>query len=215
MFSKMMDPDSGLNKFCDLIIGVFVTGFLTIIFSLPIVTMSTAITAGYYTAAKVVRQHEGYLWREFISAFKKNFKTGFGLGLCYLIAAVILLYDYYYLKNSTEKFSDIMILIIITVCVMFFITYFFSFFELSRFDKNGFQIFKFAIVTSFRHFPSALAIVGMFALSIFMAWLMPVGFCLFPGFAFWGSTFVMEKVMKKYMPVPEPGSPEAEKWYYR
>lgn len=215
MFSKLSNPDGMLNKVCDLIIGVFLVGFFTVVCSLPIVTIGISLTSGYYTMAKVVRHNEGYVWREFFKAFGRNFKSGIGLTIGYLIAAAIIVYDVIYLKGQSDELSDIMILIIIAVGLMYITTLFFVFFELSRFDKKGFQIFKFGIITTFRHFPSALGVAGMFGLAGLLVWLMPWGFCIFPGLAMFGSTFLMERVMRKYMPVPEPGSEEADKWYYR
>lgn len=215
MFEKLTNPDNKLNQVCNLIIDVFLTGLFTFICALPIITLSTSLTAGYYTTAKVVRHHEGYVWTEFFKSFKRNFKTSFGIGFFYLLAVAIVVFDWLYLKNNSEEMSDILIFIILAVAVMIAVTYFFVCFELSRFDKRGFQIFKFGVVTAFRHFPSAFAVAAMFALAGFMVYKMPWGFCLFPGFALYGSTFLMEKIMRKYMPVPEEGSPEADKWYYK
>ena len=212
---RLYDPDNRINRFCDMLIGVFLTGLFTVLCSIPIVTMSTSITAGYYAMAKCVRHNEGYVWREFFRAFKMNFKSAFPLGLGYLIAVLVIVFDYMYLKDGTDSFSSIMVLILVTIAAMLVMTFFFVFFELSRFSRSRFDSFKFGVVTAFRHFPSSIAIALIFAVSLVLVYLMPWGFCLFPGFALYGSTFLMERVMRKYMPVPEEDSEEAQKWYYR
>ena len=212
---KLYDPENKLNRFCDLIIGVFLTGLFTFICSLPIVTISTAVTAGYYTTAKVVRHHEGYVWTEYFRSFGRNFKTAFPIGLGYLVAALMIVFDYLYLRERTDTTGTVLTTVIYVLALMLLLTFFFTFFELSRFDRSRFDSFKFGVITSFRHFPTAFAITLIFAVTIYLVYLMPWGFCLFPGFAFYASTFLMERIMRKYMPVPEEGSPEAEKWYYK
>ena len=210
-----MDPDGMLNRIADLIIGAFLVGLFTLLCSIPIVTMGTAFTSGYYAMAKSVRHHEGYVWKEFFRAFARNIRSGLGLGIGYAIALLMIVFDFIYLKGMTDEFSSIMVMILVAVSVIWLMTFFFVFFELSRFDRSTFDILKFGVITAFRHFPSALGIVLMFALSFLLVYLMPWGFALFPGFAMFGSTFLMERIMKKYMPPAAEGSPEAEKWYYK
>ncbi len=215
MLGKLMDPDGLFNRIADLIIGAFLVGLFTILCSLPIFTMGAAFTSGYYAMAKSVRHHEGYVWKEYFRAFKRNIKAGLGLGTGYALALLVIIFDFIYLKDMTDEFSNIMILILVAVSVIWLMTFFFVFFELSRFDRSAFEILKFGVITAFRHFLSALGIVLMFALSFLLVYLMPWGFALYPGFAMFGATFLMERVMKKYMPPAPEGSPEAEKWYNR
>ena len=213
MFGKLMDPDGLLNRIADLIIGSFLVGLFTILCSIPIITMGNAFTAGYYAMAKSVRHHEGYVWKEYFRAFSRNLRTGLALGAGYAVAALVIVFDFIYLKDMTDEFSGIMIMILFAVSIIWLMTFFFVFFELSRFDRTGFEMLKFGVITAFRHFPSAVGITAMFVLSFLLVYLMPWGFGLFPGFAMFGATFLMERVMKKYMPPVEEGSPESEKWY--
>ena len=213
MFGKLLDPEGPLNRLADLIIGAFLVGLFTVLCSIPIITAGNAFSAGYYAMAKSVRHHEGYVWKEYFRSFARNIKQGLVLGTGYVIAALVIVFDFMYLKERTDSFGDVMYAILLVVALVWMITFFFVFFELSRFDRKGFDILKFGVITAFRHFLSSMAIVLMFGLSFFLVYLMPWGFALFPGFAFWGATFLMERVMRKYMPAFEEGSEEAEKWY--
>ncbi len=202
-----------MNRIADMIIGAFLVGLFTVLCSIPLITMGNAFTAGYYAMAKSVRHHEGYVWKEYFRSFARNIRQGLALGTGYVIAALVIVFDFMYLKERTDSFGDTMYAILLVVTLVWLMTFFFVFFELSRFDRKGFDILKFGVITAFRHFPSSIAIVLMFALSFLLVYLMPWGFALFPGFAFWGATFLMERVMRKYMPAFEEGSEEAEKWY--
>ena len=71
------------------------------------------------------------------------------------------------------------------------------------------------MLTMFRHFPSALLVGAMIAGAFYLGYRTLWGIFIFPGLALYGSTFIMERVLLKYMPEPEEGSEEAEKWYYK
>ncbi len=60
-----------------------------------------------------------------------------------------------------------------------------------------------------------MAIVGMFALTLFGMYMMPWAFFILPGVFMFIVTFLMERVLLKYMPKPEEGSEEAERWYFQ
>ena len=187
MFGKLLDPEGPLNRIADMIIGSFLVGLFTVLCSIPLITAGTAFTAGYYAMAKSVRHHEGYVWKEYFRSFARNIRQGLGLGTGYVIAALVIVFDFVYLKERTDSFGDAMFMIL--------------------------DILKFGVITAFRHFVSSIGIVLIFAISFLLVYLMPWGFALFPGFAFYGATFLMERVMRKYMPAFEEGSEEAEKWY--
>lgn len=213
--SGFFNPDGPANRLADVIIGVFLTGLLTVICSIPIFTIGASVTAGYYTMAKTVRHHEGYVWKEFFKSFRTNLKPAALTGLGYLVVALVLVIDFCYLYGRPDEFSGTMYSVLLAVTFMYLLIFFFNFFELSRFNMTGFKLFKFAAITAFRHFPTSIAIVVFFVAAGILVYLMPWGFCLFPGFALYGSTFLMERVMRKYMPVPEEDSEEAQKWYYK
>lgn len=213
--SDFFKTDGPINRLADVIIGVFLTGLFTVICSIPIITIGTSLTAGYYTSVKCVRHHEGYVWKEFFKSFKLNLKPSVGMGIGYLLVALVLIIDFCYLYTRTDETGTILYYILFAVAFMYLLCFFFTFFELSRFTMKGFTLLRFAIITAFRHFITSIVNVLIFAAAALCVYLMPWGFCLFPGLALYGCSFLMERVMKKYMPIPEAGSQEADKWYYR
>ncbi len=215
MFGKIFDPDGLPNRIADILIGIVVTGLMTIVFSIPLVTMGTAVSAGYYAMAKAVRHHEGYVWKEFWSSFRRNIRTGIGPGIGYTVAGLILAVDLVYLKGSTGSMKGMLMLAVLAAAVITGMTFFFVFIELSRFDMGSFEIFRFGVISAFRHLPAALTLVLTAAAAVFLVWIMPWGLFLFPGLAVYADTFLMERVLKKYSPNPGNDPDEADKWYNR
>ncbi len=71
----------GMNKVADVII----LNLLTLLFSIPLVTIGAAVTALYDAMWKLQRE-EGTVWQNFWSAFKSNFKQS---TIIWLLVAVI------------------------------------------------------------------------------------------------------------------------------
>lgn len=82
---KLFNYDSpfwrGMNKIAD----VIVLNLLTILFSIPLVTVGAAVTALYDAMWKLQRE-EGSVWNNYWTAFKSNFRQA---TILWLITAVI------------------------------------------------------------------------------------------------------------------------------
>ena len=145
-FSYDGAPMGFLAKLGDLIL----LNFLIIVFSLPIITMGAAITAGHYTMLKNVRG-EGYIFRHFWKAFKENLKQATVIWLLFLgyigvaLAAFFLLID-----GSVENASTVQGVIlagaIFCVAVSMWI------FPLqSKFVNKISRTFRLAFILTFKH----------------------------------------------------------------
>ncbi len=203
---------------------VFDMGFLSLIylvFCVPVVTFGAATTSLYYVSAKVLRHNRSYVWREFWSCFKQNFKRATILGVLYLVVDVILVWNFlmtYQVEGVGGYLSGAYItMLFIVACVGCYV-----FPLLSRFDMNVVGILRFSLFCAFRHFLHTLLLMLIFALgflglifgftSIFI-----IVAILSPGLAGFLYTFPMEHIMKKYMPKQEPryaeNGEEILEWY--
>lgn len=70
---KFLDYDGPFMSFLGRMLDLVVLNILSIIFSIPIFTIGTALTATHYTALKI-RRGEGRVWSNFWKSFKENFK---------------------------------------------------------------------------------------------------------------------------------------------
>ncbi|MCR5685263.1 MAG: DUF624 domain-containing protein [Lachnospiraceae bacterium] len=215
MAGNFFGADGPLNKFADVFVGVFVTGLLTVILCVPVITAGPALTSGYYTMTKVVRHHEGYMLKSYFKSFLLNIRVSLPSWILYLAAIAVLIFDMYYMDMTSGAFSIAISGALIAIAAILFMNICFFYIELSRFNMKGFELFKFSMLTMFRHFPSALLVGAMIAGAFYLGYRTLWGIFIFPGLALYGSTFIMERVLLKYMPEPEEGSEEAEKWYYK
>ncbi len=205
-----------LGKICDLL-------FISVVWMLlciPVITIGPANTALYYATVKVIRRERGYLFREFFRSFKLNFKRGAILGVILTIMFIVLGFDiiwaYSNLGNS-GSFGSILfgIFIAITFILVCFSTYVFPI--LSRFDMTVKQLVKAAAYMSMRHLPFTLAMVIVTAAGVVGTLFIPLLIFIAPSLVMLINSFLMERILKKYMPKSEETSEEEhtgkDEWY--
>lgn len=191
-----------LGKVCDVL-------FLSIIWAIcciPVVTIGPANTALYYATVKVIRRERGYLFREFFKSFKMNFKRAAIIGVVLTVLFTVLGFDLMWAyANLGSSGTTGSILFGIFVAITFLLTCFsaYAFPVLSRFDMTVKQLVKAAAFMSMRHLPSTIGIVIVTAASIVGVFLIPILIFIVPAAGVFVNSFLMERVLKKYMPKPE------------
>lgn len=186
---------------------------LWVVCCIPVVTAGASCAAAYYAAAKVIRGGEGKVISEFFHAFRTNFRQSAVFSVIYAIVLAVLLLECYYLYFNSEVSLPVLYLFYGMVLVLVSnIQYLFSF--MSRFTLTKFELFRMATLCSFRHLITTILLLMLFAAMCIAVYLMPWGILVFPGVMFLIKTYPMERVMRKYMPTPEDGDTETQKWYY-
>ncbi len=120
--------DGKLMEILDKISNVVILNFLCIVGCLPIVTIGASVTATYSVAMKLVKSEEGYIVKDYISNFKKEFKMSTTIWVMVMIVTGILAVDFYiasivnnHLVSNVLKFTFTTIAIV----VLFMTTYVF------------------------------------------------------------------------------------------
>lgn len=90
---NIFSMDSMLGRFLYWIADIFILNILWIIFSLPIFTIGASTTALYYSMMQRQRRDESYIHKNFIKAFKDNFKQSTILWLIMILVALVLFAD--------------------------------------------------------------------------------------------------------------------------
>lgn len=102
--SNIFNPEAplmqGLGKICDLLL----LNILTVLLSLPLITMGAAVTALYDAMWRVLRD-EGGIYKNYFLAFKNNFKQATIIWLMAAFTGGLLVFSMlFYVTNSMKLF---------------------------------------------------------------------------------------------------------------
>ena len=144
---------------------------LTILCSLPVITMGSAFTAMHYVLIQIYRDEENKITRSYFSSFKKNFWHSTKIWLIYLVFYAIMLVDYWALKNldnSTIRYLNILVpaLVFIGSLSMLWSFVLQARYELSVKDTLVFSITR-IIAFPLRTLAMGIAFLAPFALGIY------------------------------------------------
>lgn len=103
-----------IEKFGDL----FFINILFIISCIPIITIGAAFTAMYSFTTKLVRDHEGPVWKSYWSAFRKNFVPATKAWLVILLILAIMFVEFIF-SYSTAGFGLALLLGIMAIEAVF------------------------------------------------------------------------------------------------
>lgn len=233
--SNLLNPENGFFTFMGKLCDMIMISLLYIILCLPLVFIGTSTTALYYSIVKVIRRERGYISRAFFHSFKINFKIGTIAGIINLIFGAIMYVDYVYagmLKSNeasatmgtvfTIGFNIILILFVFTLTWLYPIL---SRFELvSEEEKTTLKhpiittlrrLYKNSILIAIKHFPTTILSIAV-TVGVFVGVYFFLPAVLIAP-AVWAlvSSFLIERVLKKYTPKQE-GTPEEtgiDEWY--
>ena len=165
----------GLTKVADLMI----LNILATICCIPIFTIGASLTALHYMALKIVRGEECYITRGFFKSFKQNFKQATVIWLLILLAIIILVGDFFIMKNSGIEFH-IVLKVIIGVLIAFTVTYVFA--VLAKFDNTIKRTIRNAFIMSLLQFPKTILMIIMalvpIVIMVYFPQILPVVFLL-------------------------------------
>lgn len=217
--NQLFSTEGILYRFLNKTGNIILATILWIIGCLPIVTIGTSTAALYYTMVKSVRKEVGYVHAEFWRAYKLNFKKGVAATLILLVLGGLLGMEMYLvLENGVEvnriwyPLSGLLILLMILITLYLFPV-------MSRFEMKLSNLCKLAFVMSIRFWYITLALAaGLVLMVLAQIYLLPIPMILLtPGLWCYGSSFLIEKAMKAYMPKPEQTEGEDEEqiknWY--
>ncbi len=198
---KLFNLDSGLMRFLSKFTDCICLSLMFFVSCIPIVTIGAALTALYYTVHKVLRHDRGYLFRDYVTSFRDNFKQATPV---WLIAAVIgagLGFDFYisnYYAQAASYFSALSVLCFLGM-IVWTAWAFYLFPYMARFENTRRQSMKNAILMVIAHLPTTVlmlvvAFVSMVAFSIapFIIFILPAAFT-------WIQSSILEKIFRKYM----------------
>ena len=220
MFRSFFNPESPFFRFTGRVLDIVVLSVLWLVCSLPIVTIGPASAALYYSCAKCLRHQESGPYRNFLSAFRQNLKTGIGATVVFLLLAVLLDAGYLFLVMAAGAGGTvwgvvrIMYLVLLVIPVSMVSC---AFPLLSRFTYTVGGLLSNSLRLTFRHLPRTVAAGALTVTAVVLTvlfWYYGV-MLLTPALCALLSTFLLEPVFRKYTPEEELEEGVEPPWYLR
>lgn len=211
--TKFFGVEGNLIAFMTKLGHIIILNIIWLLCCIPIITIGTSTTSFYYAMIKNVRHDRGYPVSEFFQSFKRTFTKG----TLITVAAEIWLMCLYYLRTVAISLNTETGVILdrtyITVMVLTAVLLLYIFPVLSRFTMKISSMVKLAFVMSVRYIGFSILFLLVPAIMIWLyIFYLPIPTILFiPGIWCYLCTYMMEIVLRKYMPAPD-GNEDA--WYY-
>lgn len=153
---------------------------ICLIFSIPVITAGAAISAKYYVGMKLARKEEVYLLKDYMKAFKSNFKQATKIWIIQLLFVLLIAYDWFIvLKGNPDSYDWRFFLVLLGLSIIFVMVSLSSYGLMARFEMKTFDLIKGSITFTFIRFPimlfAVLMLISPFLLSAWhMEWLIPI-----------------------------------------
>lgn len=131
-----------LSRVGDLIL----LNILWLICSVPIITAGAAVTALYSVMLKIVANEEGYIVRDFMTAFKRDFKQSTIVWLILIVTGVIMGIDFRVMHNLPENIARFGTVLLGAVVCIYMVELIFVFPLIARFENSTVDMMKNAVL---------------------------------------------------------------------
>lgn len=161
---KFFNVDGPFYKFMATLLDVIKLNFLWLLFSLPIVTMGAATVAAFSVTNRMAEDTEGYVGRQFLDAFKKNWKQGIPLGLLFCFCCYVMYLDLQLFRATDSVLVQVFSII---TCVWFISAFIYAFPLCARYENTLKNILMNSVQITIRYFPRTIALVAVLAVELF------------------------------------------------
>lgn len=197
----IFNVDGGIMKTLGKVTDVICLSLLFIVCSIPIFTIGTAATALYYTANKVIRNDRGYIFKEYMSAFKSNFEQTTPIWLLIMVISVVLGFDFYVMRQMGENGSKLgaltIVFLLMGVCLLAWALYLFAY--MARFENTRKQSMKNAMLIALVNLPWTVLLLVLVLASVLVVYILPISLFFVPSAFTLTESFILEKIFWKYM----------------
>lgn len=168
---KVFDLEGPLMQAMTRIADLMILNLLTILCCIPIVTAGAALTALHYQVLKMVRHEECYIARGYFKAFKECFRQATLVWWIMLLAAGVLVSDFYIISQGDSQFGYWFKAILGAVAILLVFTMIMVFPVMAKFTNTTLQTIKNAMAISMLQFPKTILMILMYAAPLLLAYL--------------------------------------------
>ena len=139
---------------------------LWILFCIPIFTIGASTTALYSVMLKLVENEEGYIMKDFVRGFKRNFRQSTIVWSILAVVGGLIVGDFFAIHKLQMETSVIANILLGTVSLLFLLELIFIFPLIARFENTTVNMFKNAILIPVSQLPYAVFVLFLTVLCI-------------------------------------------------
>jgi len=202
---KGFSYDGPIMSFLSRVADILILNVLTLIFSIPLITIGAATTAAHYTALKM-RREEGHVWSSFWKSFKENLKQSTGIWLIFAVYWLVSVLSYNIAVQMSGTMATLVQGVIMATLILSALLYVWVMPLQARFINPIKGTFKNAFYMAFKYFFRTLLMlllnllpVGTLVVIIFFIGMRGLGIWLLFGIAapiYW-CAMTYDKVFEK------------------
>ncbi len=210
----ILDVDGPVMTFLTKTGEMIILSIVFLALCIPVITIGASCSALYFAVVKNIRHSRGYPVQEFWKCFKRTFKnsTFVTLVLMVVAAAMYMLIRAAVSMESTQGSFLLRVYTVLLVVVAGVTLYVFP--VISRFSVSAGECVGLAFLMAGRGIGYTVLMLlmagGLIYLYIYYIPLLTI--LLLPSLWTLISSFMIERVMRRYM--PEPGENDEMRWYY-
>lgn len=164
----MFDMENPVMRTLSTAADLILLNLLTLLCSLPVLTLGAALTALNTATIKIVRGEETAPVKDYFRAFRENFTKGAGMGLIFLLIFAVLLADYL----AAGRYVPILRPVIAAIALLVLMVGQYAFALLARYENTIGGTLKNALLLAIGYFPRTLG-MAVFAVAL---WLLSIRF---------------------------------------
>jgi uncharacterized membrane protein YesL len=164
---RFFSVDSGFYKFLCRFVDMVVLNFWLVVCSLPLVTAGASITAAYSVALKMAKEEEGYITKDFFSAFRANYKQGTVLWILTLVCSYLVYLNFELFRYFQEE-TILPLIIGFVAAIAFFVTLIYAFPLAARYQNTVWGCLINSQKIASRYFGRTILILVLLVLELFL-----------------------------------------------
>jgi uncharacterized membrane protein YesL len=205
---------SPFAKFVNRLVDVIVLSLLTLLCSLPIVTIGASFSALYYVLLKMVRDQDFRIVHGFFKGFRENFWKGTALWLIMAVVIGILGMDFFLLSNIAMDYGDLVRILLVLISALVIMVGNYIFPMQAQFENTVFGTIKKAFIVCFMNLPRSIILLLIMGTPIVILLFFPETVYFLPVFCVAAIPYLKAEILihvfAQYMPKIEEGDPDEE-----
>ena len=197
--SGFFSMDGPFYRIGSLIADIMILSFYWLLFSIPFFTIGTSTTALYYVMTRRIANREGYLFRDFWTSFKSNFKQTTIIWIIFLVVFYIL---YVNIRNIevVGSMKTIVYPVQICFCIEVALCLIYIFPLNARFELGLKDSFKTAFFMANRHLLTSICCVIIAVAIVYATIATIILFLVAMGLYVFLTSYLFLRIFKKYRP---------------